>query len=398
MRICSAKEKVKDEATVGSLKVTDANSGSMTTHNAEDKIKMDAHPFVGSDAATNILPADGDAVENWRGLAVPPKKRKRTSYLSSCTEWLHADETFGAKRVKVGLLKNGNLHQPIRLGESTISVLNTCAFDAFFQCLCCAFCDSSTFQNAVLKDSENPVLQLVKAIATDGVTQQTYRRRAELLSVMFEAVSLRSAAIQIDAQCNISAVIAKTMRNISSVYFTKHCSSQHCYLSKGMTREVPFVSPAISVLKESGMAHLGTAVEAGLGLPESTCLRPLSNPSLCPSEFKTEDSTTGNELCAGTVTHSYNIGDIVWIDTDLANQTEFPLNEFPSNLVLQGKSFTLRALIAFHGKMTTDGLGHYTAYCRRAPCVWECYDDLGNGVTGASEKKKIQPHAVLYTV
>lgn len=114
-----------------------------------------------------------------------------------------------------------------------------------------------------------------------------------------------------------------------------------------MTREVPFVSPAISVLKESGMAHLGTAVEAGLGLPESTCLRPLSNPSL-------------------------------------ANQTEFPLNEFPSNLVLQGKSFTLRALIAFHGKMTTDGLGHYTAYCRRAPCVWECYDDLGNGVTGAS--------------
>lgn len=50
-------------------------------------------PFVGSDAATNILPADGDAVENWRGLAVPPKKRKRTSSLSSCTEWLHADET-----------------------------------------------------------------------------------------------------------------------------------------------------------------------------------------------------------------------------------------------------------------------------------------------------------------
>lgn len=87
-----------------------------------------------------------------------------------------------------------------------------CAFDAFFQCLCCAFCDCSTFQIAVLKDSENPVLQLVKAIATDGVTQQTYRRRAELLSVMFEAVSLRSAAIQIDAQCNISAVIAKTMR------------------------------------------------------------------------------------------------------------------------------------------------------------------------------------------
>uniref|UniRef100_A0A3Q2VRM4 Uncharacterized protein n=1 Tax=Haplochromis burtoni TaxID=8153 RepID=A0A3Q2VRM4_HAPBU len=135
MLICSAKEQTKDEATVGSLEVTDANSGSMTTHSAEDKIKMDAHLFVGSDAATNIPPADEDAAENWRGLAVPPKKRKRTSYLSPCTEWLHADESFWAKRVKVGLLKNGNLHQPIRLEESTISVLSTCAFDAFFSVL-----------------------------------------------------------------------------------------------------------------------------------------------------------------------------------------------------------------------------------------------------------------------
>lgn len=66
--------------------------------------------------------------------------------------------------------------------------LPTCAFDAFVQSLCCAFCDSSAFQNNVTKDSEKPVLQLVKAIATDGVNQQTYKRRAELLGAMFEAV------------------------------------------------------------------------------------------------------------------------------------------------------------------------------------------------------------------
>lgn len=69
---------------------------------------MEAHPFVGPDV--NVAPSDEDAIENWRGQAVPPKKRKRTSYLSPCTEWLNADENLGAKKGKLGLLKNVNLH------------------------------------------------------------------------------------------------------------------------------------------------------------------------------------------------------------------------------------------------------------------------------------------------
>ncbi len=62
-----------------------------------------------------------------------------------------------------------------------------------------------------------------------------------------------------------------------------------------------------------------------------------------------------------------------------------------------GKRFTLRAVIAFRGGLTQDTLGHYVAYCRRSPFVWEMYDDLRSGVTGASDKNKICPHAVLYT-
>lgn len=91
MRICSAKEKTKDEATVGSLEVTDANSGSMTTRSAEDKNKNGCSPVCG------IWCCHKHSSSWWRcsweleGLAVPPKKRKRTSYFSPCTEWLHAD-------------------------------------------------------------------------------------------------------------------------------------------------------------------------------------------------------------------------------------------------------------------------------------------------------------------
>ncbi|KAK5601082.1 hypothetical protein CRENBAI_004417 [Crenichthys baileyi] len=113
-------------------------------------------------------------------------------------------------------------------------------------------------------------------------------------------------------------------------------------LNKGTTREVPFVSPDISVLMDSGMAQLDTSVENGLFLPESPCLRPLPKESECPVEFKTGASISGKMLCAGTVTHSYSIGDRAWIDTDLANTTQFPLSEFPPIVALQGKTFTLR--------------------------------------------------------
>ncbi|MEQ2232882.1 hypothetical protein ILYODFUR_016014 [Ilyodon furcidens] len=96
-------------------------------------------------------------------------------------------------------------------------------------------------------------------------------------------------------------------------------------------------------------------------------------------------------LYAGTATHSCSIGEITWIKTDLANTTQFPLSEFPSIVALQGKTFTLRGVITSKGNLTKNGLGRYTAYCHRAPCVWELYDDLGNVVKTVSEKKKTQP-------
>ncbi|MEQ2267125.1 hypothetical protein XENORESO_002033, partial [Xenotaenia resolanae] len=80
---------------------------------------------------------------------------------------------------------------------------------------------------------------------------------------MSEKIQLRSGAHQINVQCNISTVIGKTMRNVSSVYLSKHCSPQYCQLNKG-AREVPFLSPDISVLMDSGMAQIDTSLENGL--------------------------------------------------------------------------------------------------------------------------------------
>ncbi len=405
MRICSAKQNSKEkkgeeDAAVATVIVKEANPLPTITCSVDVKPEMDASCSGKSDIVTNIHPTEEDPedpVENWRGLALPPKKRKRNSYLSPCPEWLHADPSVRGKKLKVELMKNGNNQQPVKLRKSRISVLNTCAFDTFCQCLCCAFCDSVTFANFVCGEDSNNLLQLVKSISTKGLNAQAYIQRAELLNGIFKPVQLKSGALQIDAQCHISTIIEKSMTKHACVYFTKQCSSQHCSLSTQVTTEIPFVCTSVAVLQASGIAHLQTAVEEGLNLPESPCLRPIQRSSQCPSAFKT-DSTSGTELCAGKVSHSYSLGELLWIDTDLgSNSIEFPLSEFPSNLMLQGERFTLRAVIAFKGGLTQDALGHYVAYCRRSPCVWEMYDDLRSGVTGVSEKNKICPHAVLYT-
>ncbi|KAM3615328.1 uncharacterized protein V6R79_000278 [Siganus canaliculatus] len=400
MRICFAKQKSENDVT-DALTVIGRDPITTTSRiqTEEPNRKRNAHPGEESDAAVNSHPTDETAVENWRGLAVPPKKRKMSSYLSPCPEWLHADGSVGRKKVKVPLLINGSHQQPVKLGKWKVSVLNTCAFDAVFQSLCCSFCDSFSFEKIVSRNEYNSqFLQLVKTVTTQGVTKQVYSQRAELLRGIFKSVHLTSGALQIDAQCNVSTVIERTMKNVPSVHLMKQCSSQHCSLSTQVTREVQLVCTNTAVLQTSGMAHLETAVKEGLSLPDSPCLRPIQSPSQCPSALKKKDNGTGKALCSGNVTHSYSLGEAMWIDTELGSSCpEVVLLELPSSLVLQQKTFTLRAVIAFQRGLTLDALGHYVAYCRRAPCVWEMYDDLGTKMKAASENRKICPHAVFYT-
>lgn len=387
MRICSAKHTAPTEDALPA------------TNEAADVILISEPINPDQDKLPSEPPAD--AVENWRGLALPPKKRKTSSYLSSCPEWLHADPTVTRKKRNVGFLRNGNSLQPVCLNNTRASVLNTCAFDAFMQSLCCAYLDSVTFQNLVdCEEKDNQLLQLVKSLTAEGVSQHTYLQRAQLLSTLFESALLRSGTLQIDAQCNITAIIQKTMRNIASVYARKKCSSVHCQLNRPVTREVPLVCPSIAVLQASGMSHLQTAIDQELTLAESPCLRKT------PASSQVVPAVEGR--CPGTVQHSYAVGGILWIDTDIEmcpteftknNQSyrrEFSLSEFPLNLTLQGKKFILRAIIAYQGGLTPDTIGHYVSYCRRAHCVWELYDDLRSGMQATLETTKVRPHAALY--
>ncbi len=105
MRICSAKQNSKEkkgeeDAAVATVIVKEANPLPTITCSVDVKPEMDASCSGKSDIVTNIHPTEEDPedpVENWRGLALPPKKRKRNSYLSPCPEWLHADPSVRGK-------------------------------------------------------------------------------------------------------------------------------------------------------------------------------------------------------------------------------------------------------------------------------------------------------------
>lgn len=247
--------------------------------------------------------------------------------------------------------------------------------------------DSVTFVNIACGEDFNNLLQLVKTITTKGLNAQAYIKRAELLSGILRPVQLKSSALQIYAQCHISNITEKSMTKHACVYFTKQCSSQYCSLS---THFHFFTFKSQRKLHLFVLLLLCWRLLAWLIFrpqwKDLTFPLPIQSPSQCPSAFKT-DSTTGKVLCAGKVYHSYSLGELLWIDTDLGSKsTECPLCELPSNLMLQGQTFTLGAVIAFKGGLTQDALGHYVAYCRRSPCVWEMYDDLRSGVTAVSKK------------
>lgn len=119
--------------------------------------------------------------------------------------------------------------------------------------------------------------------------------------------------------------------------------------------------PSFEILQTSGIAQLEIAVQQGLDQPRSLCQRPLPSASQSLPAC-TQEESSGTALMSAS--------------NSLQQKREFPLSDFPSSLVLQNKTFTLRAVIAFRGTLCKNALGHYVAYCRRPPCIWEMYDDF----------------------
>ena len=291
--------------TEGSMKLSAAtikNHNKMEVNTMEDN--DDRGQQNGRQDNETLLDTDkNEPIENWRGLGVPPKRRK--SYLTPCPEWLHKDSA-PQQKISIGLMKNGNhlASHPIKLGKMHVAVKNTCAFDSFLQCLCSAFCDSNSFSRYI-QQSKSSLFNLVHFIVTKGVNKDAYKQRAKILVEAFSCEPLVSGVNEVNAACNVANIITSTMKEAPSVVLQALCSSPYCSYSLKQTRDVPLVQVHVHTLHTEGMRALQASVEGGLNLPPSKCFRPLQSPGNCPSPLKTEDPSTGIVRCTGVVTHTH---------------------------------------------------------------------------------------------
>lgn len=71
-----------------------------------------------------------DSKENWN--KAPKRKTKKSKYLSSAPNW-HLNTNVD-KKVKIGILSNGNLSKVVhKIGQKVIALRNTCGFDSIAQ-------------------------------------------------------------------------------------------------------------------------------------------------------------------------------------------------------------------------------------------------------------------------
>jgi len=128
---------------------------------------------------------DPTALENWKGLGyqVGKKKRKGT-YLDKDPTILYYNDTSRTKSKVIGLLKNGSISdlKSIKVDNKLYCITNTCAFDSIFQIMCSSYVDSDIYAELLnTNSSDNILFKLVINAVRDGITSQTYKKRAYIL-------------------------------------------------------------------------------------------------------------------------------------------------------------------------------------------------------------------------
>ena len=329
--------------------------------------------------------AEDNHMENWRGLAVPPKKRK--SYLTPCPEWLHVDTAPKKQKIQIGLLPNGNLTKPIKVDKAQVRLSNTCAFDSFCQCLCCAFCDREHFRIYIRSHQENTeIFNLVTSLVTKGINHDAYRQRAKILLNIFSYKVLKSGAKQVDSECNTAHIITRLMNHAPSLVTEIQCSNSDCIRGLSFRRPVPLAPVAGGILEREGIQGLQAALVEGVELQPSMCLRPLKKTKATEPSMAVDPSMLESP-CNGEVNHSYSTGAALWVE--IAAECTYRLQDFPMHITIGNEQFLLRGIVAFIPGPYREAMGHYVAYCRRTFSAWERYDDLSKGVSTAPEKQNV---------
>ena len=345
---------------------------------------------------------ESTAVENWKGLGRPTEKHKRSTYLTPKREWIDADLSVIKSVKSVGHLRNGSLLKPLILENELYMLTNTCAFDSIATLFCATYIDSFHVKNMILSGKAE-FFQFIKELASNGVTAEIYKKRVQILRPLFPCEDLKSNLKRLSVHSASSVMLKKLLSSNCSYsqIFTSVCSEADCSMRKKMCNETCI---SITIDRTSDFVNLKQKIMEELKECSSLCQIPKEESI---KNFPKSSSVDNNLKCKGIrkITKTINMVnfflEIVSSAEEFTKDARVFLCNIPKYLCINSKNYNLRGIISYKGPDrpdTPEEIGHYICYCKRQNGDWELYDDLKYNSVLKSEKTKVRPHLIYYSL
>lgn len=306
-------------------------------------------------------------------------KKQRGKYLTACTD-IELIHNRPLRRKKNVILRNGICLGPVFIGKRLIQLKNTCPFDSIIEILATAYVDNACYKEKVdlLKES-SLTTNLMRNYATNGATADIYKERAVILASIFNEE-----------------------KNILN------CAANNTWLIEKLLADMPSASQVTNCINCKPKSSTRTSVEIG----HMNMQNGGTNRWLLDSIEKYFSQIQG--ICKGCKhdnTIQKNSGIHLILDIEFAldprihrilnsnSLQKLVLSEIPTTITVDKKTYILNEVIEFLPPRTPDGIGHYTAYCRRIVNSWEIHDDMCKELRKLTqyEKREINATTIVYT-
>lgn len=324
--------------------------------------------------------------ENWGNILMNPKKKKPV-YLTPNRAILMRNLNSKSKTKSIGFIQNGNKSRfkSILLDDGNYVLSNTCAFDSVIQILAVAYCDSDKYETFVNeKKNKNTLWHLVFALLRDGLTVQTYRKRAKILKQYYPGEPMVNGVVSLSVEQAVDNLLIKLLVEDESVEVVQSCS-------------------LCGYKIEEKKQYLTVCV------PERNITKRLLN-NLLNTEIKYQFNSINCKTCSRKMIATPKFGNHIFFNLINLNNTmggqftdtSMRLNSIPKHIR------ALEEIYYFRGSVTTPDdqqgttahttLGHYHAHTYRQPInIWQMYDDNKEKIYTLNENKNVNVQILMFS-
>lgn len=374
-----------------------------------EKMKINSHE--GSSNVEKELSAEN----TWQKRS-PASARSRTrplsSYLTPNPDIASMDfskKELVEKKPALGLLKNGNSLQPVKIDDCTLLVhhekvpskaknvqplhlrsaqlivRNTCAIDSFCQVLASAATDSSDFLSHVqsqIQDNDSStssIWHMIPDVMRKEIKAKTYQMRAQILAQYCMTRVLPENLYEVLAQTTAQEMLKNVLKHSPTVIEEHKCKA-HC---SGNNKKVTRASVCLN-LEDADLSKL-----------ENEVLRYLLHGDIkCPK-------CNGKKIINVHLSPNHLIIELLLpVGELMAEDVPVRLCDIPRTITSQDQMYSLRGVIATPEQAKHQSMGnitHYYAICLRFGEHWEVYDDLKDKKYEVGQTRRIQCHLLIYT-